>query len=249
MITCINIELNFPFPDNLNLHENQRYCWPVRPLPRRNSPSRDYTSDLHSATAPTNHNILSVNYSTNNASGLSSQAIGVVIPTTPNSALNEDNYASVNRLHQYQQSAASALNSVINHQHQQHHQSDINQTLANLDSELTWEQRLNFIQYFLSLTSKTLNKVNEWNWICSCRLNICTRNQCEIASSSNFIFCYLWPKGNKEAIVGSEEVRSEDEKSEKMVYEPKSEHFINSASLEDVEHHEVINCCDVLRVV
>lgn len=72
----------FEFPDNYSLPETTRSCWPVRPIPRRNVAHEPF-SDANS-----------FNASGNNA------AIGVVIPTTPNSSMHHQHQNHINEQHQ-----------------------------------------------------------------------------------------------------------------------------------------------------
>ena len=131
--------------DSINFQETQRFCYPVRPIPRRNLNKHQQqdnnftfngiqTSNVHPS------NFLSNNNNTNTNTISSAAAVGVVIPTTP---ANNINISS--NIHQSVVTSADQTNCNPH---------------FDLNSGLSWDERLNFIQYFLSLTSKPNNKVS-----------------------------------------------------------------------------------------
>lgn len=96
----------FNIADNLSLPENTRSCWPVRPIPRRNF--------LHDAINESN----SLNISGQNNQSGSNAAIGVVIPTTPNSSLHQQqNHLNEQLLHH----TGSGIAHNVNTHHQTSH--------------------------------------------------------------------------------------------------------------------------------
>lgn len=98
---------SFQIADNLSLPENTRSCWPVRPIPRRNF--------LHDAINESN----TLNISGQNNQSGSNAAIGVVIPTTPNSSLHQQqNHLNEQLLHHTGSGTAHNVNS--------HHQTSHN---------------------------------------------------------------------------------------------------------------------------
>lgn len=81
--------------ENFSLPENTRSCWPVRPIPRRTN----YVQDA--ATTEAQHSTANA---TSAATTLTSTnaAIGVVIPTTPNTLHQHQNQLNEQLLHQNQ---------------------------------------------------------------------------------------------------------------------------------------------------
>lgn len=163
--------ISFISPDNLNFQENQRYCYPVRPIPRQHNNKE--IIDNHQSHRLTNNNSTTSNLN-------SAAAIGVVIPTTPNStALDDNNYNNSNRAQFHHHHTNSSTNQAY---HNLNSTGIINNTDSNsnqqnlniIEGDLTWEQRLNFIQYFLSLNLKPNNKekvIKIFKYFCLFKLN------------------------------------------------------------------------------
>lgn len=107
-----SLMLNF-LTENFALPENTRSCWPVRPIPRRNF--------MHEAsTMNESHSLLT---GSGQGSG-SNAAIGVVIPTTPNSTLHHQQQNHINE-------------QLLQHNHHYHHQYNMNNLTATPTSSAT----------------------------------------------------------------------------------------------------------------
>lgn len=117
------LQLNFAlFTENFSLPENTRSCWPVRPIPRRNFMQEASTmNETHPLSSGPNQ------------SGSSNAAIGVVIPTTPNSTLHHQQQNHINE-------------QLLQHNHHHHHQSTAknhNQNYNHIDADNLMMSRAN----------------------------------------------------------------------------------------------------------
>ncbi|XP_055905703.1 uncharacterized protein LOC129941160 isoform X2 [Eupeodes corollae] len=161
--TCFEID---HFPDN------QRSCYPVRPIPRRTSQTRDNdTFHYHnhsSCGVPSNNNNNNNNNNSANACNNTNQAatVGVVNPTTLG-ITNDDSQSHIN-----QSSNRHSTNPFVRYrqaghqgQHQQQQQQQViqdqqvtavNNDIAEIDELLL--QRYKYIQYCIKLANKQQNK-------------------------------------------------------------------------------------------
>ncbi|XP_055319156.1 uncharacterized protein LOC129576957 isoform X5 [Sitodiplosis mosellana] len=141
--------------DNFSLPENTRSCWPVRPIPRR--------SYLQDAVASEAHN-------TGNPSALSSTnaAIGVVIPTTPNSTLHQQqNQLNEQLLHHNQQLLSMRVPDGTL-QPPRNPTTTFNNTGGgggsssnnNNDKSLQMEERISQIQDYIRITTSLIDSIN-----------------------------------------------------------------------------------------
>lgn len=110
----------------MSLPENTRSCFPVRPVPRRNF-LQDAINDSHSLLNGSNQNQMGTN-----------AAIGVVMPTTPNSSLHHQQQNHLNEQLLHHTNATSNNLSAAN-QHTLHHNLMQNNILrrANISPDFT----------------------------------------------------------------------------------------------------------------
>ncbi|XP_031627624.1 putative uncharacterized protein DDB_G0277255 isoform X2 [Contarinia nasturtii] len=133
--TCFELE-------NFSLPENTRSCWPVRPIPRRS-----YLQD-----AVTNNEV----HSTGNtaASSSTNAAIGVVIPTTPNSTLHQQqNQLNEQLLHHNQQLLSMRVPDGAP-------QPTRTTVPFNNEKSLPMEDRLSQIQDYIRITTSLIDSIN-----------------------------------------------------------------------------------------
>lgn len=123
--------------------ENTRSCWPVRPIPRRSYLQDAVTSDAH------NTGNLSIPSSTN-------AAIGVVIPTTPNSTLHQQqNQLNEQLLHHNQQ----LLSMRVPDGAPQPPRNPPPPTFNN-DKPVHMEERISQIQDYIRITTSLIDSIN-----------------------------------------------------------------------------------------
>lgn len=121
--------------------ENTRSCWPVRPIPRRN-----YLQDAGEAHIAGNS---AVPPSSANA------AIGVVIPTTPNSTLHQQqNQLNEQLLHHNQQLLSMRVPDGAPQQ--------TRNTAASIgtDKSAHMEERISQIQDYIRITTSLIDSIN-----------------------------------------------------------------------------------------
>lgn len=149
------------FADNFSLPENTRSCWPVRPIPRRS-----YLQDAVANEAHITGN-QSIPSSTN-------AAIGVVIPTTPNSTLHQQqNQLNEQLLHHNQQLLSmrvpdgapqqpripiATFNNNNNHNNSATNNNSSNN--INNDKSLQMEERISQIQDYIRITTSLIDSIN-----------------------------------------------------------------------------------------
>lgn len=142
--------------ENFSLPENTRSCWPVRPIPRRTS----YVQDTVTAEAQQS----SANATTSAATTLtsSSAAIGVVIPTTPNTLHQHQNQLNEQLLHHNQHLLSIRVPDGIplQQQHQQQQQPRNVVGSFNNDKTLPTEDRLAQIQDYIRITTSLIDSFN-----------------------------------------------------------------------------------------
>lgn len=122
--------------------ENTRSCWPVRPIPRRSYLQDAVTSDAHNTGNP------SIPSSTN-------AAIGVVIPTTPNSTLHQQqNQLNEQLLHHNQQLLSMRVPDGAS-------QPPRNPPPTfNNDKPVQLEERISQIQDYIRITTSLIDSIN-----------------------------------------------------------------------------------------
>lgn len=129
------------FAENFALPENTRSCWPVRPIPRRS-----YHQD---AVANEPHSINSLM-----APSSGNAAIGVVIPTTPNSTLHQQqNQLNEQLLHHNQQLLSMRVPDGAPQQPR------TPATTFATDKSLHMEERLSQIQDYIRITTSLIDSM------------------------------------------------------------------------------------------
>lgn len=131
---------NWFFADNFSLPENTRSCWPVRPIPRRS-----YLQDGVATEAQNSANasaLLSAN-----------TAIGVVIPTTPNSTLHQQqNQLNEQLLHHNQQLLSMRVPDAPSQPPRN--------PITSYSTDKPVEYRLSQIQDYIRLTTSLIESLN-----------------------------------------------------------------------------------------
>ena len=137
--------------ENLSLQENTRFCWPVRPIPRRSLFHEDMNDSLH----PNGQSAISSN-----------TAIGVV---TPNSAtLQQLHHQQQYQQHQHQQQN-DQISNIFNTNTRNNLTPDSqladaigtaqSQTSSSAHGNIVVEDRLNQIQEYIRITSSLINSI------------------------------------------------------------------------------------------
>lgn len=139
--------------ENFALPENTRSCWPVRPIPRR--------SYLQDAVAHEAQNA-------NNAAALLSTnaAIGVVIPTTPNSTLHQQQNQLNEQLLQHNQQLLSMR---VPDGAPQPVTRNVTGPFNN-DKSVHMEDRLSQIQDYIRITTSLIDSINAEQKVGNCCL-------------------------------------------------------------------------------
>lgn len=148
------------FADNFSLPENTRSCWPVRPIPRHSDlPRRSYLQDAVANEVHSTGN-LTVPSSTN-------AAIGVVIPTTPNSTLHQQqNQLNEQLLHHNQQLLSMRVPDGAPQQPRNPTSATTTTTTSttattfNNDKSLHMEDRISQIQDYIRITTSLIDSIN-----------------------------------------------------------------------------------------
>lgn len=141
--------------ENFSLPENTRSCWPVRPIPRRTNYVQDaVAAEAQQSTA--NVTSAATTLTSTNA------AIGVVIPTTPNTLHQHQNQLNEQLLHQNQHLLSIRVPDGIplQQQHQQPQPRNVVGSFNNNDKTLPMEDRIAQIQDYIRITTSLIDTFN-----------------------------------------------------------------------------------------
>lgn len=142
--------LQFSFSDNFSLPENTRSCWPVRPIPRRSYLQDGASGEVHSTgnTVVPSSSLLSSNQA----------AIGVVIPTTPNSTLHQQqNQLNEQLLHHINNQQLLSMR--VPDGAPQPTRNPVAGSFGN-DKSAHMEDRLSQIQDYIRITTSLIDSIN-----------------------------------------------------------------------------------------
>lgn len=148
--------LCFFLVENFSMPENTRSCWPVRPIPRRSYVQDAAASDGHPTLSTTN------------------AAIGVVLPTTPNTLHQHQNQLNEQLFHHNQQLLSIRVTDGVPQHHHQQQQPQQSQQQAvqqpqarnvvgafnNNDKSVPMEDRLAQIQDYIRITTSLIDSIN-----------------------------------------------------------------------------------------